>query len=402
MNPPRSRRLPATVVSLGIVSLFNDIASEMIYPLLPAFLALILGAGPAALGVVEGIAESTASLGKAAFGWLSDRGGRRKRYVVAGYALSVVARPLVAVAHAWGVVAAIRFVDRVGKGIRAAPRDAMIAGAVDPTRRGIAYGFERAMDNAGALIGPLIAAALLAFVTSDVRVVFGLAVVPGLIALGILLAGTRDEILAPVPSGPAADVGAPLPRRFWWVVAIFTVFGLAYSSDAFLLLRARDLGMPMWQIPLLWSAFNGTKAALNAPAGAWTDRRGRVPVIVAGWLLYAGVYAAFGRVRGTGGIWALFILYAVFYALTEGAQRALVADLAGLRARGRAFGIFHTGVGLAALPASLLFGILWKARGARVAFDVDAVLALLSAAALLTWHLRGRTGVTPSADTAGS
>jgi MFS family permease len=274
----------------------------------------------------------------------------------------------------------------------------MIAGVVDPARRGIAYGFERAMDNAGALIGPLVAAALLAFVTSDVRVVFGLAVVPGLIALGILLAGTRDEVLAPPSSAPADDVRAPLPRRFWWVVAIFSVFGLAYSSDAFLLLRARDLGMPMWQIPLLWSVFNGTKAALNAPAGAWTDRRGRVPVIVAGWLLYAAVYAGFGRVRAIGGIWALFVVYAVFYALTEGAQRALVADLAGPRARGRAFGIFHTGIGLAALPASLLFGILWKARGARVAFDVDAVLALLSAAALAIWHLRGRTKASPRAD----
>ncbi len=379
--------LDPTVVSLGLVSLFNDIASEMIYPLLPAFLAVTLGAGPEAVGVVEGIAETTASVGKGLFGWLSDLRTRRKPFVVAGYAISVAARPLIALARAWGVVIGIRFADRIGKGVRTAPRDAMIAGAVDPARRGVAYGFERSMDNAGAFLGPLVAALLLRFFVRDTRSVFALSVVPGAVAVLLILFGTRESAAPPSAPAPAEPAAAPLPRPFLVLIAIFTLFALSNSTDAFLLLRARDCGVAVWEIPLLWAAFNGAKALLNTPAGSLSDRTGRIPSVLLGWVVYAAAYLGFARAHGRGTIWALFLLYSLFYALTEGAQRALVADLAGARARGRAFGVFHMAVGVASLPASLLFGLLWDRLGARAAFEIDAAVALASAAALTGFGL---------------
>lgn len=385
MEAARKRFLSLSplVVSLGLVSLFNDIASEMIYPLLPAFLTATLGAGTAAVGIVEGVAEATAAVGKGLFGWLSDRKPRRKPFVMAGYAASVAARPLVAIAPGWGAVVAIRFLDRIGKGIRTAPRDAMIAGSVDPKRRGVAYGFERAMDNAGATIGPLIAALLLKFFFTDVRPVFALSIVPGLAALAILKFRAREEKIVAVAKGPSPVEPARFPPRFYAVIAIFTLFALANSTDAFLLLRARDCGVPLWAIPALWSFFNGAKALTNTPLGALADRIGRMPTILLGWLAYAGVYFAFGRVRSAGAIWALFGIYALYYGLTEGAQRAYVADVAGEKARGRAFGLFHLSVGLASLPASIAFGVLWAKLGPAAAFDVGAVLALASAVALV-------------------
>jgi len=384
MEAARKRFLSLSplVVSLGFVSLFNDIASEMIYPLLPAFLTATLGAGTAAVGIVEGVAEATAAVGKGVFGWLSDRKKRRKPFVMAGYAASVAARPLVAIAPSWGAVVAIRFLDRIGKGVRTAPRDAMIAGAVDPKRRGVAYGFERAMDNAGATIGPLLAALLLKFFFTDVRSVFALSIVPGLLALAILKFSAREAKIVAADEAPGPAVAARFPRRFYAVVGIFTLFALANSTDAFLLLRARDCGVPLWAIPALWAFFNGAKALTNTPLGALADRIGRMPTILLGWLAYAGVYFAFGRVRSAGAIWALFGIYALYYGLTEGAQRAYVADVAGEKARGRAFGLFHLSVGLASLPASIAFGILWARLGPAAAFDVGAILALASAVAL--------------------
>jgi len=372
--------LPSIVVSLGLVSFFNDVASEMIYPLLPAFLTATLGAGPEVVGIVEGVAESTAAIGKGFFGWLSDRRRRRKPFVFAGYAASVFTRPLLALAPGWGAVVGIRFLDRIGKGVRTAPRDAMIAGAVDPARRGIAYGFERAMDNAGAMVGPLVAALLLKLWFRDVRPVFALSVVPGVVALAFLLFGARDGNGA--PRARAALAGPALPKRFYAVIAIFTLFALANSTDAFLLLRARQAGVPLWAIPALWAFFSGAKALGNTPLGALADRIGRTPTILAGWAVYAGVYWAFGRARTPGAVWAFFGIYALYYALTEGAQRAYVADVAGPEARGRAFGLFHLATGIAALPASILFGLLWQNFGPAAAFDAGAGIALLAALAL--------------------
>lgn len=390
MEAPRKRFLSLSplVLSLGFVSLFNDIASEMIYPLLPAFLTATLGAGAGIVGLVEGVAETTASVGKFAFGWLSDRRSRRKPFVLAGYAASVFTRPLLALAPGWGAVIGIRFLDRIGKGVRTAPRDAMIAASVDPKRRGVAYGFERAMDNAGATIGPLVAALLLKFWFSDVRAVFALALVPGIIALVILQTRTREPAAA---AGPDRSIrrgaGPPLPRRFYAVVSIFMVFALANSTDAFLLLRARQCGVPLWALPALWAFFNGAKAVTNTPLGALADRIGRMPSILGGWIVYAGVYFGFGHAKSAGTIWLLFGIYALYYALTEGAQRAYVADVAGEGARGRAFGIFHLAVGVAALPASVAFGLLWQKLGPATAFEAGAAVALLSTAALAVLSL---------------
>ncbi len=374
--------LDAIVISLGFVSLFNDIASEMIYPLLPSFLAVTLGAGPAAIGIVEGVAESTASLGKGLFGWLSDRRGRRKPFVAAGYAASVFARPLLSAAPGWGAVLGIRFLDRVGKGVRTAPRDSMIAAAVEPGRRGLAYGFDRAMDNAGAMIGPLVAALLLRFAFKSVRPVFALSIVPGLIALGFLQFGAKEKhspppaVNAPRPPGDGA-----LSRRFLFLIAIFAFFGLASSTDAFLLLRAQQCGVPLWAVPLLWAAFNGVKAAASTPLGSLADRIGRTPSILLGWGVYAGSYFGFALARSPQAAWALFLTYALFYALTEGPERALVAGMAGESSRGRAFGLFHMTQGIVALPASVVFGLLWRKFGPAVAFETGAAVA--AAAALL-------------------
>lgn len=397
MEQPQ-RRFPGldrTVVSLGLASFFNDVASEMIYPLLPLFLAVTLGAGAAAVGVVEGIAEATAAVGKGVFGWISDRRTTQKPLVIAGYAISTAVRPLIALAQAWGVVAAIRFTDRVGKGIRAAPRDAMIASSTDPGKRGLAYGFERAMDNAGALLGPLLAALLLRFFARGMRLIFALSVVPGLCAVAIIAFATKEE--RAVRTSPALpekkEAGGPFPRTFYVLVAIFALFAFANSTDAFLLLRARQCGVALWVIPILWGVFNGVRALLNTPLGALADRMGNVPAILIGWGIYAVAYYGFGRAGSPQAIWLLLIFYALFYAFTEGAERALVADFAGPGRRGRAFGIFYMTSGLAALPASILFGVIWKTGTPRLAFDISAGVALLAAILLLGFATASRRSI---------
>ena len=380
---PRRRflDLDAIIISLGFVSLFNDIASEMIYPLLPAFLAVTLGAGPAAVGIVEGVAEATASLGKGVFGWLSDRSRRRKPFVVAGYGASIFTRPLLSLAPGWIAVLGIRFLDRIGKGVRTAPRDSMIAAAVEPRRRGIAYGFDRAMDNAGAMIGPLVAALLLRFAFRDVRPVFALSVVPGLAALTILMLARERRPAERAPRSDAPEEGR-LPRPFFLLIGIFALFGLASSTDAFLLLRAQQCGVPLWEVPLLWAAFNGVKAAASTPLGSLADRIGRIPTILLGWGVYSASYFGFGRAATAAQAWGLFLVYSLFYALTEGPERALIAEMSEKGQRGRAFGLFHMTQGLAALPASIVFGLLWRKFGPVTAFDAGAALAAASAVML--------------------
>ena len=370
------------MVTLGWVSFLSDVASDMIYPLLPDFLSRTLGAGPAALGLIEGVAESTASLTKAASGWWSDRVRHRKRLVVFGYLIAAVVRPLVGLAQSWSQVLAIRFSDRVGKGIRTPPRDALLAALTPPQSRGRAFGLQRAMDNAGAFVGPILAALLLKFVFPEERTVFLLALIPGLAAVALLIWRVPDR---PRPSPPPAESAAPgkLPRAFWIAIGIFTLFALANSTDAFLLLRARDAGVPLWQIPLLWAFFQGVKAAVGVPGGALSDRIGRAPTLALGWMVYALSYVGFAFAATPAAVWPLFAFYGLFFALTEGTERALVADLVPDRLRGRAFGAFHAAVGLAALPASLLFGIWWKAIGPRAAFLIGAALALAATAALL-------------------
>jgi MFS family permease len=379
MKTDPSRR---SVLALGWVSFLTDVSSDMIYPLLPAFLTKTLGAGPAAVGLIEGVAETTASLTKIGSGIWSDRARRRKPIVVLGYVIAAVARPLVAFARLWSQVLAIRFTDRVGKGIRTSPRDALLADIVPSDRRGRAFGLQRAMDNAGAVVGPLVAALLLKLVFVDERGVFLLAAVPGFAAILVLLLAVPNT---PRRSGGVSDAAVPagkLPAPFWRVVAIFAFFTLANSTDAFLLLRAQDAGVALWQLPLLWSFFHAVKTATGVPGGALADRAGRVPAITIGWLVYCVSYAGFAFVSAPLAVWALFAFYALFFGLTEGSERAFVADLVPERLRGRAYGMFYAAIGLTALPASVIFGLLWKRFGPRVAFLTGAAVALAAAVAL--------------------
>ena len=396
MNLVGARRgLGANVVTLGVVSLLTDISSEMIYPLLPLFLTSVLMAGPAALGAIEGVAESTAALVKLGAGLRSDRVRRRKPLIVAGYGLAAVARPLIALASSSGLVLLIRFTDRVGKGLRGAPRDALIADSVDASLRGRAFGLQRSMDHAGALIGPLVAAALLAGGRCELRTVFALAAFPAVAGVALVVwrvretaRATADTALAAAPAARrlgAAPTG-PL-RRYLLVLLLFT---LGNSSDAFLLLRAGDLGVAPAQLPLLWAFFHVVKASAALPFGALSDRLERRTLIIAGWGVYALVYLGFARADAAWQVWALFAAYGLYYGLTEGAEKALLADLAPASARGGAFGWQAFALGVGALPASLIFGSLWQGPGATWAFGFGALLAG-TAAVLLRILVPGRT-----------
>lgn len=385
----RGRRLPASVVALGLVSLFTDFSSEMIYPLLPLFLVQTLTAGAIAVGIVEGAAEATAALLKVISGWLTDRWGRRKPLVVAGYGVSSAARPLIGLATIWPVVAVLRVVDRVGKGLRTSPRDALIADATPPEHHGAAFGLQRAMDHAGAVLGPLAAAALLAIPGVGLRHVFLLAALPGLASVAILVFGVHEPPRATDTTTPPPVIRwrslSPALRRLLLAVG---VFALGNSADAFLLLRFSDAGIGAADIALLWAGLHAVKMTATWFGGRASDRLGRRPMIFAGWGLYAAVYLGFGLTTTTGGLIALFLVYGLYYGLTEPVERAWVATLAGPEARGIAFGAYHGVIGLAALPASLLFGALYAGLGAAAAFATGAGLAAV--AALLLSRVEGR------------
>lgn len=397
----RRPTLGRNVVALTVVSFFTDVSSEMIYPLLPVFLTATLGASASMLGAIEGAAETTASLLKLASGWWSDRVQRRKPLIVAGYAIASLVRPLVAVAQSATQVLAIRVTDRVGKGIRNAPRDALIADSVDPSIRGRAFGFHRAGDHAGAFLGPLVAFALLTWSGITVRTVFWLAAIPGALAVATAILFVREA------SGPAVTVeeyreSAPqsgaaqnavrqfsaaalnaLPPAFWKYIAVFTLFTLGSSTDAFLLLRASQLGVPLALMPILWAALHAVKSLASTPGGALSDRVGRVPTLLAGWTLYALVYVGFAFASAAWQAWALFLVYGLFFALTEGAERALVADIVPASHRGTAFGWFNLTTGVALLPASIVFGLVWDRAGASSAFMMGAAIAASASFALI-------------------
>jgi MFS family permease len=381
--------LRGNVGVLAATSFLNDVSSEMIFPLLPLFLVQVLGAGPAFLGLVEGVAESTASLLKLFGGWISDRIGRRKVLAVWGYSIAALARPLVAVATAPWHVLAVRFTDRIGKGIRTAPRDALLAESVPPERRGAAFGVHRAADHAGAVVGPLLAAALLWWLPGRLRLIFALAAAPGLAAVLLLVARARDvpspERARDAPEISIRDLGPAFPRY----LAVLLLFTLGNASDAFLLLRAQNLGVATALIPVLWGVFHVSKMLWSVPGGSLADRFNPRTVILAGWAVYAAVYAGFAAATSPWQAWALFLVYGFFYGMTEAPEKALVASLAPPALRARAFGSYHFAIGLAALPASLLFGFLWQAVSPQAAFGTGAALALL-AALLLPLALPGR------------
>jgi MFS family permease len=380
--------ITGNVLVFGLVSLFTDISSEMIYPLLPLFLTTVLGAGPAFLGVIEGVAESTASLLKLVSGIVSDRVSGRKKLVLAGYTVSSLARPLTALARTPLTVLFIRFADRVGKGIRTSPRDALIADSVDPAARGKAFGFHRSMDHAGALIGPLAATALLTWFAVDIRTVFWLAAIPGVVAVLLILLKARD-VERKVAAGGKPFGMFPRGRLRTYLVILF-IFTLGNSSDAFLLLRAGQLGVSPIHIPLLWAYFHVVKMFSSMPFGALSDRIGRRGVIVSGWGVYALSYTGFAFATSGLHIWILFAVYGLFYGLTEGVEKALLADIAPHAERGGAFGWYNFAIGAGALPASVIFGFIWQKAGAKSAFGLGASLACL-AAILLFFFIPSRT-----------
>lgn len=376
-------KLGRNVMALAAVSFLTDVSSEMIYPLLPVFLTTVLGANASFIGAIEGAAETTAALLKLASGWWSDRVRKRKPLVFWGYTIASVMRPLVAVATSAAQVLLIRVADRVGKGIRNAPRDALIAESVDPSIRGRAFGFHRAADHAGGVVGPLIAFGVLSYHIAELRTVFWLAAIPGVLSVLVVAIAVRDIPRAAMPHAAAPDLRQPLGARFWRVLGVIFVFTLGNSTDAFLLLRASQLGVPVALAPILWAALHVVKSAVSTPGGALSDRIGRRPTLIMGWMLYAAVYLGFARASQAWHAWALFGVYGVFFGLTEGSERALIADLVELERRGTAFGWYNLAIGLGALPASLMFGFVWDRAGAATAFVMGASLALVAAVGLL-------------------
>jgi MFS family permease len=392
--PPRAPGLGRNVLVLAAVSFLTDASSEIIYPLLPIFLTTVLGAGASAVGAIEGAAETASALLKLVSGWWSDRASRRKPLVVAGYSLASLARPLIAVAQSAGQVLAIRLTDRIGKGIRGSPRDALIAESVDPSIRGRAFGFHRAADHAGAVVGPLIAFALLRWEHLPLRTVFLFAALPGVLSVIVLVLGAREtprEARLAKAGKPGVSLGTvALGRQYWVFLASVLLFTLGNSTDAFLILRANQLGISVALIPILWAALHVVKSAASVPGGALSDRLGRKPLIFAGWAVYAAVYLAFGRATSTWQAWALFLAYGIYFGLTEGTQAALVADLVGKERRGTAYGWYYLAIGIGALPASLIFGFVWDRISPQAAFDLGAGLAVAAAVVLL--GVRTRVG----------
>jgi len=369
---------------MAVGSFLNDASTEMMYPLLPLFLTKVLGASVGFVGVIEGVAESTASIAKLISGWYSDRIRARKSMTVAGYSLSGLTKPLVAAAWRPWVVLVARFTDRVGKGVRTSPRDALLAASVDSKSRAKAFGFHRAFDNGGAFVGPALAMLFLWLKPGDYRFVFWMACIPTVLSVLVLWAWMRE---IPVEAKGSAE----RPRLAWsaldpnfrvYLIVVF-IFTLGNSSDAFLLLRAENLGVRDAMLPLLWIVLNLVKTLTNIPGGGLADKWGRRKVIIVGWTVYALVYAGFAVAGKDWHAWALFATYGLYFGMTEGAERALVADMAPEETRGTAYGFFNLAVGVAALPASVLFGYLWKALGVRVAFGVGAGLALLAAVMML-------------------
>ncbi len=394
--PGERPKLPRAVWLVSWTSFFTDTASEAVYPLMPLFLTRVLGGTAFDIGLIEGAAEALNSLLKIVSGRVSDRLKVRKPFVVFGYGLSTLMRPLVALATSWPQVLAVRLADRLGKGIRGAPRDALLASWAEPGTRGYVFGLNRSMDHAGAVVGPMLATAFLWWYPGEYRTLFALTIIPGLIAVAMLL---------PVPeaaSGPGAGLaqagaaGEPalrpsLGRPFYRYLGVLMIFSLGNSTDAFLLLQLSQEGVAAMWIPTAWAALHVVKAAVSPIAGHLSDRLDRRRVIIAGWLVYAGVYAAFAWVSSLPGLIAVFLVYGLYYGLTEGVEKAVVADLAPSDARGYAFGLYNGAIGIGSLLASLLFGLIWKFVGAPAAFMTGAVLALVSAALLSLLRLPRRS-----------
>lgn len=399
------RRLPRNVWVLTAVSFLTDISSEMIVHLIPLFLANVLGARTITIGLIEGVAETTASLVKILSGRLSDRLGRRKWLTVAGYGLSAAAKPFLALANSWQGVFAVRFVERTGKGIRTAPRDALIADSITPARRGLAFGVQRAGDTAGAALGILAAMAVvwwaqgaeLALARETFQTLVWLSVIPAALAVLLLVVGVREE-RRPGVGGEAARPAGGLPAPFKRYLLVVVIFTLGNSADAFLLLRAQERGVSILGVLALLVLMNAIYSVVSGPAGSLSDRVGRKRLLAGGWALYALVYLGFAAAQAAWQLLLLFALYGLYYGLTEGVAKAAVADLVPGAARGAAYGWFNGAIGVAALPASLIAGLLWQGAGGwrgfgpAAPFLFGALLATLAIGLLLLWAPAERKG----------
>lgn len=375
-------KLPRTVWFLGAVSFLNDAASDAIYPLLPLFFAVTFAVGAQALGIIEGAANATAALMKLVSGYFYDRSQRAKGWLIIGYTLPALSRPLIALASSTPVVLLLRMGDRIGKGLRTSPRDALLAAAVPADRRGLAYGLHRSMDHAGAVAGPLAAAALLAAGWS-VREVILWTIVPGVLSV-LLVAMLREPEGLAVGNGKIDWQWQSLPAPLKRYLVALGVFTLSQASNMFLLLRAKETGFTDTQIPLLWAGFSALAMLLSTPLSALSDRVDRRSLLCGAWVVYALLFAAFGLLpSGVGTTIALFVGYAIFIAATEGAEKALIAELAPQAQLGTAFGWFHLVSGVMLLPASALFGWLWSHAGSTTAFMVSASTSFIAAGLLL-------------------
>lgn len=375
-------KLPDAVVKLGWISFFTDVASEMIYPVVPLFLTAALGAPVVVLGAIEGIAEVIVSVMKGLSGWHCDKIGRRVPYVRWGYSLGALSKPLMALAFSWPMVFLARSVDRLGKGLRTTARDALIADAVDPSQGGRAYGFHRMMDTAGAIFGVLIAMGLLALLPGQYRTIFLIAALPGLVAVWLTFKLreapliTQEGLNARQACSP--PVGKPwegLPKAFWMTLGLLMLFAFANSSDTFLILRARDLGLSDVQTILAYTLFNLVYALCSYPLGILSDRFGRWRMIIGGWSLYALVYFGFAWADASS-IWWLFPLYGVFMGLTEGVGKALIRDRISEEKKGTAMGIFHMSIGFTMLAGSVVAGLLWDIIGPKAPFVLGGTVAI--------------------------
>lgn len=395
--------LERNVFFTGLVSFFMDFSSEMIYPLVPIFLSSVLGVNKSVIGFIEGIAESTASLLKVFSGWLSDRMGKRKILMVAGYGISALCRPVIALSTLWGHVLTFRFIDRFGKGIRGAPRDAIIAESTPRAELGRSFGFHRGMDTLGAVAGPALAFIILSLFTGNYRLVFWLSMIPGIIAVTLIIffiqeKGRGDKVsvnsdsvskeklplttdtdtkLNPITLKPLTSIS--FDWRYKAFVAIATLFALGNSSDVFLILKATNVGIKEAHIPVLYLSFNLVYALTAMPAGILSDKIGRKRIILSGFILFGFIYWGFAASSEQKHIWMLFLLYGVFMGLTEGIQKAFLATIIPKDFKATAFGVYNTAVGLAMFPASLIGGYLWDKFGPHATFYYGMSTAFISA-----------------------
>lgn len=403
-TPPQQatiRQLPRNVWAVGLTSFFMDVSSEMVLNILPLFLANVLGVKTNIIGLIEGLAEATASILKLFSGWLSDKLGERKWLAVAGYGLSALSKPFFYFANSWGLVAGVRWADRVGKGIRTAPRDALVADSVTKETRGLAFGFHRAMDTAGAMVGLLIAVLVVwlaqkntpALAKSTFQTVVLLSLFPAVLAVLSLIWGANNVPVTSKRAAPKFSLRG-MGKPFTTFLVITSIFTLGNSSDAFLVLRAQNLGISVTGILIMLALFNLIYALVSTPAGSLSDRVGRRRVIIGGWLVYAAIYLGFALAQAAWQVWALYVAYGLYYGLAHGSANALVADLAPEHLRGGAYGTYNAVIGALAFPASFIAGLLWQGAGGWSGFGPAAPflfggsLALVAAFLMAFWMPR--------------